>query len=97
MARLIYSARALDDLERVTDFLVDTDPAAAAVTVDLIAEAVAILAHHPLIGRPAEHGLRELVISRGRTGYVVLYSVETAQDCVLILAVRHQREAGYWS
>lgn len=97
MARLIYSARALDDLERVTDFLVDTDPAAAAVTVDLIAEAVAILAHHPLIGRPAEHGLRGLVISRGRTGYVALYSFETAQDCVLILAVRHQREAGYWS
>ena len=97
MARLIYSARALDELERVTDFLVDTDPAAAAVTADLIAEAVAILAHHPLIGRPAEHGLRELVISRGRTGYVALYSFETAQDCVLILAVRHQREAGYWS
>ena len=97
MARLIYSARALDDLERVTDFLVDTDPAAAAVTVDLIAEAVAILAHHPLIGRPAEHGLRELVISRGRTGYIALYSFETAQDCVLILAVRHQREAGYWA
>ena len=97
MARLIYSARALDELERVTDFLVDTDPAAAAVTVDLIAEAVAILAHHPLIGRPAEHGLRELVISRRRTGYIALYSFETAQDCVLILAVRHQREAGYWS
>jgi len=97
LARLIYSARALDDLERVTDFLVDTDPAAAAVTVDLIAEAVAILAHHPLIGRPAEHGLRELVISRGRTGYIALYSFETAQDCVLILAVRHQREAGYWT
>jgi len=97
LARLIYSARALDDLERVTDFLVDTDPAAAAVTADLIAEAVAILAHHPLIGRPAEHGLRELVISRGRTGYIALYSFETAQDCVLILAVRHQREAGYWA
>ena len=97
MARLIYSARALDELERVTDFLVDTDPAAAAVTVDLIAEAVTILAHHPLIGRPAEHGLRELVISRGRTGYIALYSFETAQDCVLILAVRHQREAGYWA
>ena len=97
MARLIYSARALADRERVRDFLVDTDPAAAAVTVDLIAEAVTILAHHPLIGRPAEHGLRELVISRGRTGYVALYSFETAQDCVLILAVRHQREAGYWS
>ncbi|HAF56205.1 MAG TPA: addiction module toxin RelE [Thauera sp.] len=95
MARLIYSTRALDDLERVADFLIDTDPAAAAATVDLITEAVAILARHPLVGRPAEHGLRELVISRGRTGYIALYSFEEAQDRILILAVRHQREAGY--
>ena len=97
MARLIYSTRALDDLERVADFLIDTDPAAAAATVDLITEAVAILARHPLVGRPAEHGLRELVISRGRTGYIALYSFEEAQDRILILAVRHQREAGYWT
>lgn len=95
MERLIYSTRALDDLERVADFLIDTDPAAAAATVDLITEAVAILARHPLVGRPAEHGLRELVISRGRTGYIALYSFEEAQDRILILAVRHQREAGY--
>jgi plasmid stabilization system protein ParE len=40
--------------------------------------------------------LRELVISRGRTGYVALYSFEEDQDAVLVLAIRHQREAGYW-
>jgi plasmid stabilization system protein ParE len=40
--------------------------------------------------------LRELVISRGRTGYVALYSFEEDRDAVLILAIRHQREAGYW-
>lgn len=95
MARLIYTAQALSDLERLTDFLVDTDPAAAAATVDLITEALQILHNHPLIGRPAEQDLRELVISRGRTGYVALYSVEAAVDTVLVLAVRHQREAGY--
>jgi plasmid stabilization system protein ParE len=39
--------------------------------------------------------LRELVISRGRTGYVALYSLEEGQDAVLILTIRHQREAGY--
>ena len=42
-----------------------------------------------------EYGLRELVISRGRTGYVALYSLEEGQDAALILAIRHQREAGY--
>jgi len=95
MARLSYSERAFADLERLTDFLMGTDPAAAEKTVALIAEAVAILERHPLIGRPIGDGLRELVVSRGRTGYVALYSHEPAHDAVLILAIRHQREAGY--
>lgn len=96
MAKLIYAERAFADLEKLTDFLVESDPPAAAETVGLIEEAVALLRRHPLIGRPVELGLRELVISRGRTGYVALYSFEEAQDAVLILAIRHQREAGYW-
>ena len=95
MARLIYSVRALADTERLADFLRDEAPAAALKTVDVIVEAVKILGNHPLIGRPIEHDLRELIISRGKTGYVALYSYEEAQDVVLILALRHQREAGY--
>jgi plasmid stabilization system protein ParE len=95
LARLIYSARALADLERLADVLADRDPAAAAATIGLIEEAVAILARHPLIGRPVEAGLCELVISRGRTGYLALYSFEATHDVALILALRHQREAGY--
>lgn len=95
MAKLSYSLQALADLERLTDFLIGTDALAATETVELIAEAVALLVRHPLIGRPVEDGLRELVISRGRTGYVALYSVEENHDAVLILAIRHQREAGY--
>jgi len=62
----------------------------------LIEEAVSVLIRHPLIGRPVEYGLRELVISRGRSGYMALYSLEEAHDAVLILAIRHQREPGYW-
>ena len=34
-------------------------------------------------------------ISRGRTGYVALYQYDAATDVVLVLAVRHQREAGF--
>lgn len=95
MARLIYSGRALADLERLTDFLLESSPEAALETVGLIEEAVAVLRRHPLVGRPVEHELRELVISRGQTGYVALYSFEENQDAILVLAVRHQREAGY--
>lgn len=95
MAKLIYALRALDDLERLTDFLLQTDPVAAGDALELIEEAVAILERHPLIGRAVERGLRELVISRGNTGYAALYSFEAEHDAVLILSLRHQREAGY--
>jgi len=92
---LIYSGRALADLDRLTDFLIESAPTAALATIDLISEAVHILANHPLIGRLVEDDIRELVISRGDSGYVALYSHEEANDVALILAVRHQREAGY--
>ena len=95
MAQLIYSNQALADLERLTDFLLETEPAAALATIALISEAAVILENHPLVGRPAEHDLHELVISRGTTGYLALYSYEEAHDTVLVLAIRQQREAGY--
>ncbi len=95
MAKLSYSQRAFDDLGRLTDFLLATDPAAASQTAEVIDEAVSILRRHPLIGRPVEAGLRELLISRGKTGYVALYSHEEHADVVLVLAIRHQRELGY--
>lgn len=93
---MIYAKRAFSDLGRLTDFLLQAEPAAALETVDLITEAVEILENHPLIGRFAEQGLRELVISRGKSGYVALYSYEPDQDTVLVLSVRHQREVGYF-
>jgi len=95
LAELIYSKRALADLERLADFLLDTDPAAADEAIGLIEEAVRVLRRHPMMGRPVEYGLREMVISRGRTGYLALYSIEEEADAILILAIRHQREAGY--
>ncbi|MFN4341856.1 MAG: type II toxin-antitoxin system RelE/ParE family toxin [Azonexus sp.] len=96
MARLSYSSQAIADIEALTDFLAESDPVAASDTFGLIDEAIAILARHPLIGRPVDDCLRELVISRGKTGYVALYSFEVQEDAILILSIRHQREAGYW-
>lgn len=96
MASLSYSETAVADIEFLTGFLAETDPTAAGNACALIDEAIAILARHPLIGRPVGDFLRELVISRGESGYVALYSVEMQEDAILILSIRHQREAGYW-
>ncbi len=70
-------------------------PAPESQTIDLNLDAVAILERHPLMGRPAEAGLREPVISRGKSGYIALYRYDGGRDRALVLAVRHQREAGY--
>jgi plasmid stabilization system protein ParE len=64
-------------------------------TATLIVDAIEMLRKQPLIGRPAEHDLRELAISRGRTGYLALYGYDEATDRVIVHAIRHQREAGY--
>ena len=95
MALIVYSSQAFRDFERIFDFIAADDVSRAAAVVEAIREAVSILERHPLIGRPAEQGLRELVISRGKTGYVALYRYVERSDVVLVLALRHQREAGY--
>jgi plasmid stabilization system protein ParE len=54
-----------------------------------------LLADHPLLGRQAEDGRREVILSRGKFGYVAKYRWVPSDDVVLILAVRHQLEAGF--
>ena len=84
-------------MERLSDFLLDTDPQAAQDTVGLIFDALEILVQHPEIGRKVHFGQRELVVSRGSTGYLALYRYLPYLDRILVLALRHQRESGYKS
>lgn len=95
MARVVYAANALANLERAFAFLAEHDPEAAPAAARAIATAVEMLAAHPLIGRVRRDRLRELVISFGRTGYVALYRFVPARDEVRVLALRHQRELDY--
>jgi plasmid stabilization system protein ParE len=95
MARVEITARALADLERLFDFIANDDPRRAGERLLSVRKAIEMLADHPLLGRGAEDGRRELVLSRGRHGYIAKYRWLPADDVVLILAVRHQLEAGY--
>ena len=94
MAEIKYGARAWQDLERIFEFYAGEDPALASRIISVVIEAVEVLSAHPIIGRHAEQGLRELVISSGRTGFVALYRYRDDHEIVRILAIRHQREAG---
>ncbi len=95
MARVEVTAAALRDLERLFDFIAAEEPLRARRQILSVRRAFEALADHPLLGRVAEDGRRELVLARGRYGYIAKYRWLAADDAVLILAVRHQREAGY--
>ena len=97
MPRLIWSESALRDVQRLYRFLADNNREAAKRAVKAIRASVQVIAQHPDIGRPAE-GMepeyREWVIAFGDSGYIALYRY--AGGTALIVAVRHQKEAGYF-
>ena len=95
MTRLVLSARAANDLDRLAEFLAKSLPQEADKTADVVVEALGILKNHPGVGRAFGPGLRELVISRGRSGYLALYKYNESTDTAVVIAIRHQREAGY--
>jgi plasmid stabilization system protein ParE len=95
MARVEVTERALADLERLFEYKAEGDPLGARRRLLSVRRALELLAEHPLLGREAEDGRRELVLLRGRDGYIAKYRWLPADDVVLILAIRHQQEAGY--
>ncbi len=96
------SPAAVDDLERLFDFLLersetteDLDRAQAAI------EAIRATAKHRLAITPFSFrkaaqnpAQRESIIPFGGTGYVALFEI-VSPSRVLVLAVRHQREEDY--
>jgi plasmid stabilization system protein ParE len=95
MSRVIWTPAALADVQRLHRFLVSKNPDAARRAVKAIRSGVKTLERQPEVGRPAEDmdpGFREWLVRFGDSGYVVLYRHEA--PLVVILAVRHQREAG---
>jgi plasmid stabilization system protein ParE len=95
VARVIYAEAAVQDLERIVEFLLEAPPGSAARAVRRIRLALDVLAEHPRIGRRVRAQMRELVISHGASGYLALYRFDPSLELVRVLRVRHQREAGY--
>lgn len=97
MPQVIVTEAALEGLERCRQFLQAKASEAARRAGQAIEQQFLLLETAPNLGRPYPElpELRELVIAFGDSGYVALYHHEPADDAVYILALRHQREAGY--
>ena len=95
MPRVFLSQAALNDLLRLEEFLAESEDPMAGELLDFIFDALHVLTHQPGIGRPVEGGLRELISSRRRSGYLARYEFDQVRDLVLVARIRHQRESGY--
>jgi plasmid stabilization system protein ParE len=95
MPGVFLSQTAFDDLLRLEEFLAESEAPMAGELLDFIFDALHVLTHQPGIGRPVAGGLRELIISRTRSGYLARYEFDQVRDLVLVARIRHQRESGY--
>lgn len=95
MSRIELAPEVGDDLDRILAHLFQHHGADAPSRLEDILRAIDVLERNPLIGRPTQGDLRELVIGRRACGYVALYRYVAELDVVFMLAIRSQKEGGY--
>lgn len=96
MPRLIWTPQALADVQRLYRFLASKNIDAARRAVQAMRQGARVLAFQPAMGRPIEDlpvEFREWLIDFGDSGYVARYRLDG--DVIVVLAVRHQKEAGF--
>jgi len=93
--RVEWLPPAIHDLQRLRDFILPHNPAAAHRAIKIIKGAVSLLIANPGLGKPVEDLLdyHDIVIPFGAAGYVLRYRMRG--DVIYIIAVRHGKEAGF--
>ncbi len=85
---IIITEQAETDLDEIFDYIVESNPAAASRTSQIIREKIMQLADFPALGRAGRvEGTRELVLTG--TSYIAAYRVDRRVNAVVILAVIH--------
>jgi toxin ParE1/3/4 len=84
--RIIWDAKAYDDLDGLIDYIAELSPRAAEKTISQIQKVASLLATFPNLGEKVdESGLHSLVVSN--TPYIIFYRV--FPDYVNIRGVFH--------
>lgn len=88
MHRVIWAGPALDDVDRIEDYLDGLDPRLAGRIVDDVMDVAEKLTLFPARGSLIEPGVRSIRIPR--SPYRLVYRVDDGN--VQILRIRHERE-----
>ncbi len=94
MSRIIYTEAFVDDFERVYHFLYEKSPFAAQKLAKLLDEKLELLVSIPqaftFFG-----DYRLYFLEFGSSGYAILYHYDEPSDELLLLRIKHQKEAGF--
>ncbi len=92
MSRLVWLPDALDDLDRLYDFIAEHSESAAENVATRIIQSAKTLRDFPLKGRPFPNDAqyRQLTITSGSRSYVIRY--RATKEKVTITRIWHQLE-----
>jgi plasmid stabilization system protein ParE len=91
---ILLSPDAVDDIERLRNFLGQNNPDAARRALALIWTAIDRLQEFPDLGMPTgDADIRQIVIRFGASGYIVRYALLREDGNILITRIWHGREA----
>jgi len=92
--KLVLSAEALDDLERLRVFLAENNPQASARAARVLVDAAESLLDFPRRGAPSQvHSVRELLVPFGSAAYLMRYAILEESEELIILRIWHSRES----
>jgi plasmid stabilization system protein ParE len=95
---IIIEPEALEDIERLHAFLLESAPEYADQAIERIYKSFKLLEIIPHSCRKAVWlegvQLRELILDQGNSGYIALFEIRP-EGIVAVLAIKHQRESDY--
>jgi addiction module RelE/StbE family toxin len=94
MPQIVYTPEFIDDFERLYAFLHENNPSAAQRLAALLETKLEVLATIPkaftFFGE-----FRLYLLEFGSSGYAILYDYKEESDKIIILRIKHQKEAGF--
>jgi len=94
MPQIVYTEAFINDFERLFAFLNEKNPSAAQKLAALLEEKLEVLATIPkafaFFGE-----FRLYMLEFGSSGYAILYDYAENADKIIMLRMKHQKEAGF--
>ena len=92
--KLVFLPEAVEDIDRLYDFLMPKNPVAAQKAMLAIDEGLAMLQENPFMGlrMAGNQDYHELYVPFGKSSYVLRYRIHQEKDALVVVRVWHGRE-----